>query len=525
MPVESDADPRGDNQPVFTVTELGQAVKKTVEGAFERVRVRGEISRPSFPASGHVYFRLKDENAVLDAVCFRGMKQKLSMLPEDGLEVIASGRLTTYAGKSSYQIIVDSLEMAGEGALLKLLEERRKKLAAEGLFAEERKRPLPYLPGVVGVITSPTGSVIRDILHRLADRFPRHVLVWPVAVQGEQCAPQVTAAIQGFNALSTDGAVPRPDVLIVARGGGSLEDLWGFNEESVVRAAAASEIPLISAVGHETDTTLIDFASDRRAPTPTAAAEIAVPVKSELVNLVADFERRLIGAATRGLENRRTHVEGLARGLPDPKRKLEESWQAVDDLSERLGGSVERFLRQRRETADNLGLRLPTPTQKIAQVRERVDNLGERVATAGQRRIERARDRFDGLDAERRLTQATGLSVRDARQRVEELGRLLEGYSYQATLERGFAVVYADGQVTTRAREIAPGQHLDITFADDTVRASAGEGDRTSAAPPADRPAPGQPAKKPAPSRAQPAKKTAKPKSKPADDGGQGSLL
>ena len=517
MPFESDADPRGDNQPIFTVTELGQAVKKTVEGAFERVRVRGEISRPSFPASGHVYFRLKDENAVLDAVCFRGMKQKLSMLPEDGLEVIASGRLTTYAGKSSYQIIVDSLEMAGEGALLKLLEERKKKLAEEGLFAEARKRPLPYLPGVVGVITSPTGSVIRDILHRLADRFPRHVLVWPVAVQGEQCAPQVTAAIQGFNALAKDGAVPRPDVLIVARGGGSLEDLWGFNEESVVRAAAASEIPLISAVGHETDTTLIDFASDRRAPTPTAAAEIAVPVKSELVNLVADFERRLIGAATRGLETRRTQVEGLARGLPDPNRKLEESWQAVDDLSERLGGSVARFLRQRREAADNLGLRLPTPTQKIAQVRERVDNLGERMATAGHRRIERARDRFDGLDAERRLDQATGLRVRDARQRVEELGRLLEGYSYQATLERGFAVVYADGQLAPRARDIADGQPLAITFADDTVHATAGDGaPAASASPPPD---------KPAPSRAQPAKKTAKPRAKPADDGGQGSLL
>ena len=519
MPFESDADPRGDNQPIFTVTELGQAVKKTVEGAFERVRVRGEISRPSFPASGHVYFRLKDENAVLDAVCFRGMKQKLSMLPEDGLEVIASGRLTTYAGKSSYQIIVDSLEMAGEGALLKLLEERKKKLAEEGLFAEARKRPLPYLPGVVGVITSPTGSVIRDILHRLADRFPRHVLVWPVAVQGEQCAPQVTAAIQGFNALSTDGAVPRPDVLIVARGGGSLEDLWGFNEESVVRAAAASEIPLISAVGHETDTTLIDFASDRRAPTPTAAAEIAVPVKSELVNLVADFERRLIGAATRGLETRRTQVEGLARGLPDPNRKLEESWQAVDDLSERLGGAVARFLRQRREAADNLGLRLPTPTQKIAQVRERVDNLGERMATAGHRRIERARDRFDGLDAERRLDQATGLRVRDARQRVEELGRLLEGYSYQATLERGFAVVYADGQLATRARDIADGQPLAITFADDTVHATVGGGDGAAGA--SASPAPD----KPAPSRAQPAKKTAKPRAKPADDGGQGSLL
>jgi exodeoxyribonuclease VII large subunit len=361
--------------------------------------------------------------------------------------------------------------------------------------------------------------VIRDILHRLADRFPRHVLVWPVAVQGEACAPEVTAAIQGFNALAKDGAVPRPDVLIVARGGGSLEDLWGFNEESVVRAAAACEIPLISAVGHETDTTLIDFASDRRAPTPTAAAEIAVPVKSELVNLVADFERRLIGAATRGLETRRTQVEGLARGLPDPKRKLEESWQAVDELSERLGGSVERFLRQRREAADNLGLRLPTPTQKIVQVRERVDNLGDSLEKATRWEIKRSRHSFESLNAERRLMHSTSLRVRDARQRVEELGRLLQGYSYQATLERGFAVVYADGQLATRARDVADGQPLAIAFADATVRATAGAGAPDGSASP-------EPARdQSAPSRSRPAKKPAKPRGNPAADGGQGSLL
>ena len=373
------------------------------------------------------------------------------------------------------------------------------------------------------MITSPTGSVIRDILHRLADRFPRHVLVWPVAVQGEQCAPQVTAAIQGFNALTKDGAVPRPDVLIVARGGGSLEDLWGFNEETVVRAAAGSEIPLISAVGHETDTTLIDFASDRRAPTPTAAAEIAVPVKSELVNLVADFERRLIGAATRGLDNRRTHLEGLARGLPDPKRKLEESWQAVDDLSERLGGSVARFVGQRRENAPTTWAcacpRRPRRSPRCANGSTTWASVSPSPATAGSNAPATASAAWT---PERRLAQATG-QTRSATPAsgTEELGRLLEGYSYQATLERGFAVVYADGQVATRAREIAPGQHLAITFADDTVSARASAtggdgGDGTSAAPPADRHAS---------SRAQPAKKTAKPKSKPGDQGGQGSLL
>ena len=269
------------NLPEMTVTELSQAVKRTVEGSFERVRVRGEITRPSFPSSGHVYFRLKDESAVLDAVCWRGAAARLSIRPEEGIEVIASGRLTTYAGRSTYQIVVDSLEIAGEGALLKLLEDRKKKLAAEGLFEESRKRPLPYLPETIGVITSPSGAVIRDILHRLAERFPRRVLVWPVAVQGDGAAEQVAAAIEGFNALPEGGAVPRPDVLIVARGGGSLEDLWAFNEEVVARAVAASAIPLISAVGHETDTTLIDYVSDRRAPTPTAAAEIAVPVRGE----------------------------------------------------------------------------------------------------------------------------------------------------------------------------------------------------------------------------------------------------
>lgn len=243
----------------FTVTELSQALKRTVEENFSWVRVRGEVSGFKRAASGHLYMTLKDENAVLDAVCWKGVAARLGIAPEDGLEIIATGKLTTYPGRSKYQIVIDSMELAGEGALLKLLEDRRKKLAAEGLFDESRKRPLPFLPEVIGVVTSPTGAVIRDILHRLRDRFPRHVLVWPVLVQGKGAAEQVAAAIKGFNAIRSGGAVPRPDLLIVARGGGSLEDLWAFNEEIVVRAAAASEIPLISAVGHETDTTLIDF--------------------------------------------------------------------------------------------------------------------------------------------------------------------------------------------------------------------------------------------------------------------------
>ena len=271
------------NLPEIGVFELSVALKRAVEEAFPYVRLRGEVSGYRGPhSSGHVYFSLKDASAKIDAIIWKGAFAKMRFKPEEGMEVIATGKVTTYPGKSSYQIVIDALEPAGVGALMALLEERRKKLAAEGLFDEARKKPLPYLPRVIGVITSPTGAVIRDILHRLNDRFPRHVLVWPVRVQGETCGPEVAAAIEGFNAMEEGGALPRPDVLIVARGGGSLEDLWGFNDEALVRAAAASEIPLISAVGHETDFTLIDFAADRRAPTPTAAAEMAVSLNGRI---------------------------------------------------------------------------------------------------------------------------------------------------------------------------------------------------------------------------------------------------
>ena len=289
----------GGNLVELSVGEIAQAVKQTLEGAFGRVRVRGEVGRPNYHGSGHLYFTLKDADAAMDAVAWRGTVGKLSLKLEEGMEVIATGRISSYPKSSRYQIVVESVELAGEGALLKLLEDRRKKLAAEGLFDADRKQELPFLPDVIGVVTSPTGAVIRDILHRLDDRFPRHVLMWPVPVQGDGAAAKIAAAINGFNALQPDGKIPRPDVLIIARGGGSLEDLWQFNEEVVVRAAANSEIPLISAVGHETDTTLIDYASDRRAPTPTAAAEMAVPVRVELLAQVLDDERRMVAAAVR----------------------------------------------------------------------------------------------------------------------------------------------------------------------------------------------------------------------------------
>src|SRR5690349_22521695 len=319
------------NAPEFTVSELSSALKRTVEDRFGFVRVRGEISGFRGPhSSGHCYFALKDENAKIEAVIWKGTFGRMRVKPEEGLEVIARGKLTTFAGSSKYQIVIDSLEPAGLGALMALLEARRAKLAAEGLFDEARKQLLPYLPEVIGVVTSPTGAVIRDILHRLADRFPRHVIVWPVKVQGDGSAEQVAAAIRGFNALPDGGRIRKPDLLIVARGGGSLEDLWSFNEEIVVRAAAESMIPLISAVGHETDITLIDFAADKRAPTPTAAAEMAVPVRSELIAEVESLTRRVSVCWLRAQENRRNELRAAARALPSASELLAIPRQRLD---------------------------------------------------------------------------------------------------------------------------------------------------------------------------------------------------
>ena len=365
--MDQDTPPPRSNAPEFSVSEISNALKQTVEQTFEHVRVKGEISGFKRHSSGHLYFCLKDAEAVLDAVCWRGSATRLGMNPEDGMEVVAVGRLTTYPGRSKYQMVVERMELAGQGALLKLLEDRKKKLAAEGLFDPSRKKKLPFLPEVIGVVTSPTGAVIRDILHRLSDRFPRHVLLWPVAVQGEGAAQQVADAIDGFNALpeSSDGRgaanggrVPRPDLIIVARGGGSLEDLWAFNEEIVVRAAAASAIPLISAVGHETDTTLIDYASDRRAPTPTGAAEMAVPVRSELLLKTRDYEARLLGGLQRQMMERRTRLDGLARGLGDPRRRLEELGQRLDDWGERLPQALVNLTRHRASDLARIAARL-----------------------------------------------------------------------------------------------------------------------------------------------------------------------
>ncbi len=441
------------NLPEYSVSEISLLLKRTVEQNFSHVRVRGEISGFKRVGSGHCYLALKDEDAVLDAVIWRPVAARLGLKPEDGMEVVCTGKLTTYPGRSKYQLIIESVELAGIGALLKLLEERKKKLEAEGLFAESRKQKLPYLPNVIGVITSPTGAVLRDILHRLKDRFPRRVLVWPVAVQGEGAAEQVAAAIAGFNALQPGGAVPRPDLLIVARGGGSLEDLMAFNEEIVVRAAAASRIPLISAVGHETDTTLIDFASDRRAPTPTAAAEMAVPVRLELIAELDAKAMRLTGALSRWLNERRLHLTGLARGLPEPASLIGAATQRLDDRAERLAQSLRQLLHAQslhlKAAADRIS-RAALEAQ-IKRAREQLVHLAPRLKDAATRLIERQR----GL--------------------VENAGaRLLSFYrALEQQLARGYAIVRAKGHIVTAAEQVIPGASLVIEFHDGTVGATA----------------------------------------------------
>jgi exodeoxyribonuclease VII large subunit len=449
------------NVPEFSVSELSFALKRQLEGAFPRVRVRGEVSQPSFPRSGHCYFRLKDENAVLDAVCWKTTMPRLGIKIEEGMEVIATGKITTYAGSSRYQIIIDRVELAGEGALLKLLEDRRKKLAAEGLFDLARKRALPFLPEVIGVVTSPSGAVIRDILHRLADRFPRRVLIWPVAVQGEKAAGEVAAAIAGFNRLAEDGPVPRPQVLIVARGGGSLEDLWAFNEEIVVRAAAASDIPLISAVGHETDTTLIDFASDRRAPTPTAAAEMAVPVRADLLAQALDFGQRSMACMNRALREAATELAGLARGLGDPRRLIDEQQQRLDIAGERLLNGPRRVIEVKQ--------------QLIAGEARALKSAGERYKGEMAQRIERTAERLGQFSD--RIKRCTEEMFTRSGERVDQLGKLLESYSFHSVLNRGFALVRdQDGQPVLAAVGTQAGDTVSIEFADGRIGARVTDG-------------------------------------------------
>ncbi len=475
------------NAPEFTVSEISGAVKRTVEGAFAHVRVRGEVGRLSRPRSGHIYLDLKDDRSVLASVVWKGVSARLAHQPEEGMEVIASGRLTTFPGQSKYQLVIDDIRPAGAGALMAMLEKRKKALAAEGLFDEARKKPLPFLPEVIGVVTSPSGAVIRDILHRLRDRFPRKVLIWPVAVQGERCAPEVANAIRGFNAMTPGGPLPRPDLLIVARGGGSLEDLWGFNEEAVVRAAADSGIPLISAVGHETDTTLIDHASDYRAPTPTGAAEKAVPVRLDMLNWLRQQDGILTRAITSGLAARTQRVRDVGRALPRPEALLEAPRQRLDLAALRLAPALKGRTQEARARLDRLAARLD-PALERAVASKRLD-LGRSAGRLSPARLgalvregRRTLDRWQ-LDPQRlaartsqmeeglrtnatRFAQVAETSVARRRDQLAGLDRLRQTLGYTQTLARGYAVIRSGEAVLTQKAEAEAHPALEIEFSD-----------------------------------------------------------
>ena len=543
----------------YSVSELSFALKRTVEENFSYVRVRGEVSGWRGPhSSGHAYFSLKDDKARIDAVIWRPTFQRLKVKPQEGLEVIATGRLTTFPGSSKYQIVIDAIEPAGVGALMALLEERRRKLTAEGLFDEARKRPLPFLPAVIGVVTSPTGAVIRDILHRIRDRFPVRVIVWPVRVQGEGSGDEVAAAIRGFDALGPSGPVPRPDVLIVARGGGSLEDLWGFNDEAVVRAAAACRIPLISAIGHETDWTLIDLAADRRAPTPTGAAEMAVPVRTDLLATVADFDRRLEAGIRRRLETARGDVRSLARALPAPGDLVALPRQRLDLASARLTHALGRAAAAHRTRLDRAATRL-TPlllvrlvgdaSSRTERLATRLDHALGRAAAVHRSRLDRIAPRLTPRLLERliadgaarmerlaaRLAPAFAAGFERRTQRLTSTGRLLDTLSHRAVLARGYAIVHrgdGSGPLVRTAADLSPGMALAIRFADGVTPATVtGDG---AAGPAADT---GLPVAAVAaePATAAPARKRRAPRRKadtppPEDDGtpppaGQGTLF
>ncbi|NDW47366.1 exodeoxyribonuclease VII large subunit [Ruegeria sp. PrR005] len=464
----------GQNMPEFTVSEISGEVKRALETSFGRIRVRGEVGRVFQARSGHLYYDIKDDRNVLACTTWKGQVASLSVVPEEGLEVVVTGRLTAFGAQSKYNLNVDEVAVAGQGALMALLEKRKKALESEGLFAPERKRPLPYLPQIIGVITSPQGAVIRDILHRLRDRFPRKVLIWPVAVQGANCAPEVARAIDGFNRLTHGGALPRPDLLIVARGGGSIEDLWGFNEEIVARAAAASQIPLISAVGHETDTTLIDFVSDRRAPTPTAAAEMAVPVRLELLAWTGEQGARLSRAASDAVQRRAQRLRDLSRALPTGESLFSVPRQRFDRVADKLDGALVTGVQRRRLRLAELSapLRPSSLRALVTARRDRLAHLGSRLSPrALDREIAAQGDRLTRLSD--RLQAAQTTRVDRLRQRLDATDRLRETLGYKATLARGYAVVRDDqGTLLTTRAEAAKATALQIEFADGTLDTS-----------------------------------------------------
>ncbi|MDA8760369.1 exodeoxyribonuclease VII large subunit [Amylibacter sp.] len=440
-----DSPGQGENAPEYSVSELSSVLKRMIEGEFSNVRIRGEVGRVSKPASGHLYFDLKDDKSVIASVTWRGQASKLATQPEEGLEVVATGKITTFAGQSRYQMIVSEMSVAGVGALMAQLEKRKKKLESEGLFDKALKKEIPYLPEVIGVITSSSGAVIRDILHRLSDRFPRKVLIWPVSVQGEKCAPEVTAAINGFNKLTPGGAMPRPDLLIVARGGGSIEDLWGFNEESVVRAVSESEIPLISAVGHETDTTLIDYASDLRAPTPTAAAEYAVPVRADLMGWLSSMDERRLRSLSSNLETKWQRLKDLSRGLPLPTELVAMQAQRLDSISDRLPRALSIVSNNKRSLLlqTSAGLRPQVLKLKLVERTELINRFVKNIKSNMKIKIQHHQSALEGLE---RIRQTLG---------------------YEATLRRGYTVVRdQDGKLVTSVKKAEIKKVLEIEFQD-----------------------------------------------------------
>jgi exodeoxyribonuclease VII large subunit len=490
-PLPRESAPAAGNLPEYAVSEIAGAIRKTLETTFGRVRVRGEVTECKRYPSGHIYLSLKDETAKLEAVIWKSAVPRLALMPENGVEVVATGKIGTYADRSKYQLVIDRLDYAGEGALLARIERLRARLLAEGLFDPARKRPLPRLPAVIGVVTSERGAVIQDIRTTIARRFPRRVILWPVQVQGQGAAEGVAAAIRGFAALPPDGPVPRPDVIIVARGGGSLEDLMAFNEEAVVRAAAESPIPLISAVGHETDTTLIDFASDQRAPTPTAAAELAVPARAELLDDLRQKALRLSQAQRARVGALRLRLTRAAGGLPDLPGLVGRMRQRLDDWSERLSRAPGEAIRRRRAPLDQAAARLRHPREVIAGHRA-ILRLAEARALGGYRaRLGRFRTGLAGACLSPAPVQAM---IRQDRTRLAGLAARLEGASYHSILARGFALVTreADGAVLAGAAQVAPGMRLRLAFADGGVAATA-DGDAPTAPP---KPAPPPPRRK-----------------------------
>ncbi|KPA21363.1 Exodeoxyribonuclease 7 large subunit [Shimia sp. SK013] len=496
----------GENAPEFSVSELSGAIKRMIEGEFSHVRIKGEIGRVSFPRSGHVYLDLKDDRSVIAAVMWKGVAARVATRPEEGMEVVATGRLTTFPGQSKYQLVIEDLKPAGVGALMAMLEKRKAMLQAEGLFEQGRKRPLPYLPEIIGVVTSPSGAVIRDILHRLRDRFPRKVMIWPVAVQGEQCAPQVANAIEGFNRMSAGGAMPRPNLIIVARGGGSIEDLWGFNEEIVARAAAASDIPLISAVGHETDTTLIDFVSDKRAPTPTAAAELAVPVRLEIAGWVEEQGARMTRSLGQALSLRGQRLRDLSRAMPRADVLLQIPRQRLDGAGDALPRALQGGVQSRRVVlATKSGGLSGEGLKRLIEIqRQKMGRHADRLSVATLER-DLLRHKEKSSDLGRRLADVGGRQVKALRDRLEATDRMRQTLGYQATLERGYAVVRGDGDLVKTAVQAGGASEIEIEFADGRLKVGKG-----AVATPAAEVTP-----KPKP----------KPKPKKPDAPGQGSLF